>query len=140
MKGGIDISRWHNKTSNGNKHIIRKGTGKKPLSPSNLSPGEARFDMKLPKNSYTVNYLQGDKKGDRRPIHEKLDEIVKIGVKKRNQEVEERWKEFCSFFLKYYPEEQENIEKLWPYIFRRLMNKEDMSDEYFTYLKEKEAP
>jgi transposase len=115
------------------------GTRKKPLSPSNLSPEDARIDMKLPKNSYTVNFLVGDKKGDRRAIHVKLDEIVKIGVKKRNQEVEERWKEFCSFFLKYFPEEQSGIEKLWPYIFRRLMNKEDLNDEYFAYLKEKDT-
>jgi hypothetical protein len=133
------ISRRHNKTSNGNKHKNSKGTGKKPLSPSNLSPQDGRFDMKLPKNSYTVNFLVGDKKGDRRPIHEKLDEIVKIGVKKRNQDVEERWEEFCSFFLKYFPEEELEIKKLWPYIFRRLMKKESLSDEYFKNLKEKDT-
>lgn len=130
-------SRKKNKTSNGNKHNNGKASVKDGVASTDLTPVKVRMTLRMPINSETYALLGGVNNGNASSYFEKLEKVVQNGVKKPEQEVEEQWDTFCSFFGKRFPDGEIEIRKLWPYILKRGMYYDDLSDEYFESLKAK---
>jgi hypothetical protein len=113
-----------------------KGTGKKPLSPSNLSPEDDRISIKVPKKSKIYQYLNGDKTFINTPKWKRLDALLSVAEQTQEDLDTAIFDAFVGTLGKLHPDKIDKLKRLRPFILYHILWDEALDDDEYEKLKE----
>ena len=123
------------RTREQNKHGNSKSTAEKPVSTSKVSTSQDRFDIRIPKDCKTYEYLYVDTEKDKRPKWERLDAIIKVAEENRNKFTIHIVDEFINSMVYLYPDKKAELEYLRPLILLQILKKIPLDESYYNDLK-----